>query len=92
MPIPVFALDATPAGIVAVLCVALFALLARPGRHASWVLLAGITLPFALLAAWVGADPTTPPPNVAGVLVFLLGPAVPSAAVGALALHRLEHR
>jgi hypothetical protein len=92
MPIPIFALDATPAGVVAVVAVALFAWAARCGRGAGWVLLAGVTLPFALLAAWVGADPITPPPNIAGALVFLLAPVVPSAAVAALILDLIEAR
>jgi hypothetical protein len=43
-------------------------------------------VPFTLLAAWVGADPVTLPPNVAGVLVFLLGPAILAAALGATVL------
>ncbi len=86
MPIPYFSLDAIRAGAAAVAAVALFAWLRRPGPLAPWVLLAATVVPFALLAAWVGADPVTPPPNVAGVLVFLLAPAVPAAAVGAIAM------
>jgi hypothetical protein len=45
-----------------------------------------------LLVAWVGADPATLPPNAAGVLVFLLGPIVPTAAVGAIVLERAHAR
>ncbi len=86
MPIPIFAADATPSGLAAVVAAALCARLVRPGAAAPWVVLAAITTPFALLAAWVGYDAATVPPNVAGVLVFLLGPLIPTAAVGALVL------
>jgi hypothetical protein len=34
----------------------------------------------------------TPPPNVAGALVFLLGPAILSAAVGAVAMAWMSGR
>ena len=92
MPVPLFARDAAPAGACAVAAVAALAWLRPPGRHAPWVLLAATALPFALLAAWVGADPVTPPPNVSGVLVFLLGPALPAAAVAAAVLAWMERR
>jgi hypothetical protein len=92
MPVPLFARDATPAAACAVAAVAALAWLRPPGRHAPWVLLAATAVPFALLAAWVGADPVTPPPNVAGVLVFLLGPALLAAAAAAIVLAWMERR
>lgn len=90
MPVPYLALDAIRAGSAAVVAVGALAWVSRPGRHAPWVMLVATAVPFILLAAWVGADPVTPPPNVAGVLVFLLAPAVPVAAVGALAMAGVE--
>jgi hypothetical protein len=92
LPIPRFAADATLAGAVAVAAVALLARCLRLGRHAPWLLLSAIAVPWLLLSAWVGADPVTPPPNAAGVLVFLLGPAVPAAVVAATAIAWLEGR
>jgi hypothetical protein len=92
MPVPLFAGDATPAGAAAVAAVAALARIRRPGRHAPWVMLAATIVPFSLLSAWVGADPVTPPPNVEGALVFLLGPAIPAAAVAAVALAWMEER
>ncbi len=92
MPVPFFALDALRAGAAAVAAVALVAWLGPARPVAPWVLLAATVVPFALLAAWVGADPETLPPNVAGVLVFLLGPALPSAALGAVAMAWISKR
>ncbi len=86
LPVSLFADDAIPAGALAIAAVALLAWRTRPGRGAPWVLLGATAAPYALLAAYVGCDPVTPPPNVAGVLVFLLGPALPSAAVGAVVM------
>lgn len=77
-------LDATPGGILAAAFVTLFAVRFRVGPWGPWVLLLGTAIPFALLAAWVGWDPVTPPPNIAGAAVFQLGPAVIAAATGAL--------
>jgi hypothetical protein len=92
MPVPLFASEATPSGAAAVVAVAALAWARRPGPRAPWLLLAATVVPFALLAAWVGADPVTLPPNVAGVLVFLLGPVIPAAAVGATVLAWMEER
>ncbi|MFO0757091.1 MAG: hypothetical protein U0359_11415 [Byssovorax sp.] len=86
---PRFGLDAAPAALAAVVALALAAALLRPGRLAPWVLLAGTAIPFAVLAAWVGADPAVLPSPTAGILVFLLAPAVVSAAAGAVLLAAL---
>src|SRR6185437_7189483 len=97
MPAPLFARDATPACLGAAAAVAVLAWRIRPERWSAWVLLGATAAPFALLAAYVGCDPVTPPPNVAGALVFLLGPGVLSAAVGAVVMawmskhRRAEH-
>ncbi len=92
MPVPYFALDAIRAGVAAAVAVGLLARITRLGRYAPWLLLGATLAPFVLLAAWVGADPVTPPPNVAGVLVFLLAPAVPAAWVGAMVMAWVERR
>jgi hypothetical protein len=85
-PIPMFLADAAPAGGLAVLAVALLTLVGRPGRLGPWFLLAATAAPLALLAAWVGWDPVTPPPPVAGAVLFLVGPAALSAAAGAVVM------
>jgi hypothetical protein len=87
-----FIRDALPAGVAASLAVLGFALLVRPTRLAPWFLLLATTAAFALLAAWVGWDPTTVPPPLEGVLVFELGPAVPAAAFGALLMKIVQVR
>jgi hypothetical protein len=89
-PGPIFARDAVPAGVVAVAATALFSWLNPPGPRAPWILLGTTAAAWALLSAFVGCDPVTPPPNAAGALVFLLGPAVISAAAGAAALAWME--
>jgi hypothetical protein len=88
MPLPIFLADAIPAALLAVAVVAVLARLTRPGRLAPWVMFLGVSVPYAVLAFSVGADPTTVPPNVAGVLVFHLGLLVPAATLAALALTR----
>jgi hypothetical protein len=80
---PGFGLDAIPSGLVAVGVSAFFIHRARPGHLAPWLMLALTAVPFALLAAWVGADPTHPPPPVEGILVFELAPIIVCASVGA---------
>jgi hypothetical protein len=75
-----------PAGTLAVIAVALLSRIGRPGRLGPWFLLAATAVPYALLAAWVGADPMTPPPPVTGAVLFLVAPAVLSAAVGAIVM------
>src|SRR6185437_11092527 len=92
LPVQIFAGDATPAGLLAVAAVAVLAWRTRPGRWGPWVLLGATAGPYAVLAAYVGCDTVTPPPNVAGALVFLLGPALLSAALGAVAMAWIQRR
>jgi Type I phosphodiesterase / nucleotide pyrophosphatase len=91
-PAVYFASDALIGGALAMAAVMLVARLARTGRAAPWVLLGASAVPFALLSAFVGCDPLTLPPNVAGALELLLGPALLSAAVGAVVLAWLGER
>ncbi|APR78565.1 Hypothetical protein A7982_03912 [Minicystis rosea] len=82
-PAPTFILQSIPGVLLAVAAVRALAWWSPPLRHEPWALLAATVVPFALLAAWVGWDPTTVPPPVAGVALFLVGPAVISASIGA---------
>lgn len=83
-PIPDLLAHALPGALLAAAATALFTWMFRPGRLAGWALLLGTAVPFALLAAWVGWDPTTPPPPVLGTAVFQLAPGMVGAAVAAL--------
>lgn len=89
---PLLIMHATPGAVLAAAFVTVFASRFRPGPAGPWVLLLGSAIPFALLAAWVGWDPTTPPPSVAGAAVFQLAPAVISAACGAVLAAVLARR
>ena len=89
---PLLIRDAIPGALLAVAASALAARRLRTGPVGPWVLLLGSAIPFALLAAWVGADPTATPPSIAGAAVFQTAPAVLSAALGACLAAALERR
>jgi hypothetical protein len=89
---PIFLRDAMLPGLAAAALVVAFAWFARPGRLAPWILLFSTSIAFLLLAAAVGCDPALLPHPIAGALVFLLGPAVLSAAIAAVVLALLPAR
>jgi hypothetical protein len=62
------------------------AIITRPPPLASWVVLAGTAVPLALLAAWVGADPTLLSPPGAGAVLFEIAPLALSASSLAMAM------
>lgn len=89
---PRFIQDASLPALAAIAAVVAFARVTRPGRLAPWILLLATSIPFLLLAVSVGCDPALLPPPFAGALVFLLGPAVLSASLAAVALALLSAR
>ncbi|HVY48419.1 MAG TPA: hypothetical protein VHB21_21170, partial [Minicystis sp.] len=87
-----FVRDAAPAALGAALAVVLAARIAPPGRLSPWLLLLAVAVPYAVLAALVGADAAAVPPPFTGPLVIELGPAVLGAAVAAAGLAILGSR
>jgi hypothetical protein len=90
VPADVFFPDASAAGVAGGLLVTLLAGWVRPGRAASWWVLLGAAVPFALLAAWVGADPARLVPPHEGILLFFAAPAVLGAGLAAISLALVE--
>ena len=78
---------ASAAAFVATLVVTI---LAHPPPLAPWVLLAATTVPVALLTAWVGADPSSLAPPVAGAVLLEIAPLVLSAASTAFAMRLVQ--
>jgi hypothetical protein len=88
-PGPSFMIEAGAAALAGIVAVAIAARVLRPAARAPWILLLVLTLPGAILAAFVGWDPTRLPPPLAGILVFELAPAVVGAAFAAVAVAAL---
>ncbi|APR77035.1 Hypothetical protein A7982_02382 [Minicystis rosea] len=89
---PLLVADAVPGALLAIAAIAFYARRTQPGVSGPWVLLLGTAIPFALLAAWVGWDPVTLPPPIAGAAVFQLSPSLVSAAVAAVVVAVMEIR
>ncbi len=91
-PAPLFMEDAAIGAVPAAIVAALVAWKVPSGRLGAWATMIAATFPFAMLAAYVGWDPRTAPPPVAGVVVFLLAPTIVSASLAAVLVTVLRRR
>jgi hypothetical protein len=89
-PTPLFIREAFLAAGASALLVVALAVVARLGSRAPGWLVGAVAAPFALVAAWVGWSPAYVVTPTLGALVFLLAPAIPGAALAAIAVALVE--